>query len=62
MTTKAAQRNNPNQMTDTQLRERVIVLELKVERLTKALKEQGLGPIESEESGWLRDNNTKVNR
>tara|TARA_R110000772_G_scaffold47717_1_gene108877 strand:- start:131 stop:310 length:180 start_codon:yes stop_codon:yes gene_type:complete len=59
MTTKAAQPNNPYQMTDTQLRERVIALELKVEQLTKALKEQGLGSIES---GWLRDNNTKLNK
>ena len=52
MTTKAAQPSNPHQMTDTQLRERVIALELKVERLTQALKE----------SGWLRDNNTTVNK
>ena len=62
MTTKAAQPNNPYQMTDTQLRERVIALELKVEQLTQALKEQGLGSIEPKEPGWLRDYNTTVYR
>ena len=62
MTTKAAQPNNPHQMTDTQLRDRVIALEIKVKQFTKTLNVQGLGSIESEESGWLRDNNTKVNK
>ena len=59
MKNKAAQPNNPRQINDIGLRQRLVALELKVEQLTKALKEQGLGSIES---GWLRDNNTKLNK